>query len=86
MSKMGGSPGLVVMGRDSCSKDSGFKSQHCMLDGHFFTYICCKNRNVFVWKDENKRRRGRGWQTFLKNSPKIMFEIESSLNGQIGAF
>ena len=36
----GGSPGLVVMGRDSYS--SGFESQHHILDGHFFTSICCK--------------------------------------------
>ena len=32
---MGGSPGLVVMGGDSCSKGRGFESQHPMLDGHF---------------------------------------------------
>ena len=36
---LGGSPGLVVMGRDS----SGFESWHRILDGYFFTYICCKN-------------------------------------------
>ena len=29
------SPGLVVMGGDSCSKGCGFKSQHRILDGHF---------------------------------------------------
>ena len=39
----GGSPGLVVMGDDSCSKSRGFKSRHLILDGHFFTLICCKN-------------------------------------------
>ena len=32
---MGGTPGLVVMGGDSCSKGCGFKSQHCKLDEHF---------------------------------------------------
>ena len=32
---MGGSPGLVVMGDDSCPKGSGFKSQCGILDGHF---------------------------------------------------
>ena len=42
----GGSPGLVVMGGDSCSKGREFESQHCILDGHFFTIICCKNCNV----------------------------------------
>ena len=49
---LGGSPGLVVMGGDSCSKVCWFKSQHCILDGHFLTFICCKNCNVCL-----KRRR-----------------------------
>ena len=41
---MGGSPGLVVMGDDSCSKGCGFESWHRILDGHdIFTLICCKN-------------------------------------------
>ena len=44
--KMGGIPGLVVMGGDSCSEVRGFKSQHHILDGHFFTLICFKNCNV----------------------------------------
>ena len=39
---MGGSPGLVVMGGDSCSDDRGFESWHHILDGHFFPLICCK--------------------------------------------
>ena len=38
---LGGSTGLVVMGRDSHSKGHGFESWHHLLDGHFFTYICC---------------------------------------------
>ena len=29
---MGGSPGLVVMGDNSCSKGRGFESQHRILD------------------------------------------------------
>ena len=41
--KMGGSPGLVVMGDDSCLKGHGFKSQHIILDEHYFASICCKN-------------------------------------------
>ena len=32
---MGGSPVLVVMGRDSSSKGRGFESRHCILDGHY---------------------------------------------------
>ena len=31
-----GSPGLVVMGRDSCSEGRGFESQHRKLNGHFY--------------------------------------------------
>ena len=34
----GGSPDLVVMGKDSRSKGHGLKSRHGILDGHFFTY------------------------------------------------
>ena len=31
---MGGSPGLVVLGGDSCTEDHGFESQHLRLDRH----------------------------------------------------
>ena len=36
----------MVMGDNSCTKGCGFKSQCCILDGHFSTLICCKNCNV----------------------------------------
>ena len=52
-------------GRRHSSEGRGFKSQHCVLYGHFFTYICC-GIVMFVWKDENKRKRGGGWP-FIKN-------------------
>ena len=32
---LGGSPGLVVMGRDSCSKGREFESWHCILEENF---------------------------------------------------
>ena len=32
---LGGSPGIVVMGGDSCPEGNGFESQHHILDGHF---------------------------------------------------
>ena len=35
LSQKGGSPGLVVMGGDSCSENCGFESPHHILDGHF---------------------------------------------------
>ena len=31
---MGGSPGLVVMGDDSCLRGHGFESRRRILDGH----------------------------------------------------
>ena len=37
MDRLGGSPGLVVMTGDSCSKDCEFESQHRILEGPFFT-------------------------------------------------
>ena len=38
----GGSPGLVVMGEDSCLKGSNPCAEYWM-DWHFFNLICCKN-------------------------------------------
>ena len=52
------SPCLVVMGWDSQYERSGFESQHSILDGHLFKFICCKNCVDFGFKKtENKRRR-----------------------------
>ena len=66
---MGGSPGLVVKGGDSCSKGRGFESWHRILEGHFFTYICCKNVMLFE-KNENKTIK-EGGLAHLKKSKKI---------------
>ena len=63
---MGGRPGLVVMGGDSCSKGHDFKSRHRILDGHFFTYPFVVKFVMCVWKDENKWERGQGWPIFRK--------------------
>ena len=46
--QLGGNPGLVVMGDDSCSKGHGFKSQRRILDGHFFTDFVVKRVMMFV--------------------------------------
>ena len=50
----------MVMGRDSRSEGCGFESRHRILDGHFFTYICCKNCNDVCLKRPkiNKKRPG----------------------------
>ena len=35
-----GSPGLVVVGGDSCPRGRDFESQCYIQDGSFFTFIC----------------------------------------------
>ena len=51
----------MVIGGDSCSKGGGFKSQHRILDGHFFTFICCRNCNVLNDKSKiNEKKSGNG--------------------------
>ena len=62
---LGGNPGLVVLGGDSCSVGGGFESQHCMLDGHFSRLFVVKIV-LFGGKDENKRKRGREWPIFKR--------------------
>ena len=66
--KGGGSPGLVVMARDSRSEGRRFESWHRIPDGLFFTYICCKNCNdVFLKRPKiNKKEAGVG--PFKKNN------------------
>ena len=65
---MGGSFGLVVMWGDLCSKGRGFESQRRILDGHnIFSDMFVVRNVMFVWKDENKQKRGREWPIFIKN-------------------
>ena len=48
----------MVMGGDSCSEGRGFESQHHILDEHFFTLICCKNSNVCLKRQRDKKEVG----------------------------
>ena len=49
------------MERDSHSEGRGFESRHRILDGHFFTYICCKNCNVCLKRPKiNEKEAGVG--------------------------
>ena len=68
--KEGASSGLLVMGEDSGPGGFGFKSQHHILDGHFLHLFVVKIV-MFVWKDKNKWKRGRGgpiFNTFAKEA------------------
>ena len=58
----------MVMGGDSRSKGHEFKSRHCILDGHFYTYICCKFFNVCLKRPKiNEKEAGVG-PFFLKKN------------------
>ena len=50
----------MVMGGGSCSKGHEFESWHRILDG-YFSNLFVVSIEVFVGKDKNKRKRGRGW-------------------------
>ena len=44
-----------------------FESRHHIPDGHnIFSHIFVVKIVMFVWRDENKRKRGQGWSIFLK--------------------
>ena len=64
---MGGSPGLVVMGDESCSKGRGLESRRRILDGlTFFTLICCKNCIDVCLKRPKINEKRTGLANFLK--------------------
>ena len=67
---LGGSPGLVVMGRDSCSKGRGFESQHRMLDGHdiFSHWFVVKICNVCLKRPKINEKRPGSAHFFKKNN------------------
>ena len=58
---MGGSPGLVVMGGDSCSEGRGFESRYHIQDGHFSHIFVLKVCNVCLKRPKiNKKEAGVG--------------------------
>ena len=46
----------MVMGGDSRSKGRRLESQRRILDGHFFTLICCKNCIVYLQRTKIKEK------------------------------
>ena len=65
-SLLGGSPVVVVNGWDLQSEGSEFKSRRRILDRHF-SHLFVVRIAMFVWKDENKHKIGRGWPIFKKS-------------------
>ena len=64
---LGGSPGLVVMDNDSCSRCCGFESRPHILDGHDIFHIDLLQKLYCLFdKTENKPKRCRGWPNCFK--------------------
>ena len=62
----------MVLGGGSCPEGREFESQHRILDGHFFTYICCKNCNdVCLKRPKINDERVRDWPNFFKKMSKL---------------
>ena len=72
---IGRDPYLVVMVGDLCWEGHGFESRRRILDGHnIFSHILVVRIVMFVWKDENKRKRDRGCP-LLKKDQSIELEV-----------
>ena len=63
--------GLVVMGGDSCSKGHEFESLRQILDGHYFTLICCKNCIVWLKRPKITEKEAGVGPFFKKNDPMV---------------
>ena len=62
-------------GRRLMSEGCGFESQHRRLDGHFFTYICCKNCNICLKRpkiNENEAKVGPFLKTVFHQNMKLI--------------
>ena len=56
------SPGLVIMGDDSCSRGRRFESRRRILDGNDIFHVdLLRKLNCLLEKSINKRKRGLGW-------------------------
>ena len=84
--RRGGSPGLVVMGGDACSKGRGFKSRCRILDGHdIFSHWFVVKIVLFVRKRPkiNKKRPGLA-HFFLKKSRYLVVKHADTVTVQLG--
>ena len=63
----------MVMGEASCSEGLGFKAQHLILDGHFFTLICSKIVLMFVGKRPKINEKEAGDGPFKKTNGSLVF-------------
>ena len=68
---LGGRPVRVVMGGDSRCEVCGFESQHRILDGDFFIYICCKKLQCLFEKTKINGQEAGDGPFFLKKSKNV---------------
>ena len=63
----------MVMGDKLCSRGrgfgyGGFVSQRHILDGYFFTYVCCKNWTVCLKRSKLNEKEARFGHVFFKKT------------------
>ena len=63
------------MGDDSCLRGHGFKSQRRIMDGHFFTLICCKNYIVCLKRPKINEKR-QGLANFFKKKNSLIWHLK----------
>ena len=68
----------MVIGGDWCSEGRGFEWHHRILDGHVFTYICCKN----CLFEKTKIKEKRGCYCPFKNLYNVLLlKLSKQING-----
>ena len=73
----------MVMGQDSCLKGCGFESRHCILDGHFFTLICCKNCSDCLIRPKINEKEARVGPFLKKEKRKLGAKYQTPIKTQI---
>ena len=66
----------MVMGDDSCLKSGGFESRCHILDGHFFSLICCKNCNDVCFKRPKINEKEAGVSPFFTRHKRTQIDRE----------
>ena len=79
ISKLGGSPGLVVMGDYSCSRGQGVWISAPYTGWAFFTLICCENSIVCLKRSKINEKEA-GVDPFFKKIFQNSFEISNRRN------
>ena len=60
-------------GKRLMSESCGFECRHLILDGHFFSYNCCKNCNVCLKRPKINKKEAGICQFFKKTIVRLLY-------------